>query len=81
VVPPTEANAAARQWARKLAAKPISALLETKRLLKSGQQDAVAQRMAQEGEMFRRMLSEPAAKEAFSAFFEKRRPDFTKVNA
>jgi enoyl-CoA hydratase/carnithine racemase len=37
--------------------------------------------MAAEGEMFRRMLHEPAAKEAFAAFFEKRRPDFAKVNA
>ncbi len=81
VVPPTEANGVAQQWARKLAGKPLSALLETKRLLKSGQQEAVALRMAQEGESFRRMLGEPAAKEAFAAFFEKRRPDFAKVNA
>lgn len=81
VVPPTEANTVAQQWARKLAAKPISALLETKRLLKSGQQEAVSQRMAQEGAIFRRMLGEPAAQEAFAAFFEKRRPDFAKVNA
>jgi enoyl-CoA hydratase/carnithine racemase len=80
VVPPTEANAVAQQWARKLAAKPINALLETKRLLKSGQQEAVAQRMGQEGALFRRMLGEPAAQEAFAAFFEKRRPDFAKVN-
>jgi len=81
VVPPTEANAVAQQWARKLAAKPLSALLETKRLLQSGQREAVAQRMTQEGEVFRRMLGEPAAQEAFAAFFEKRRPDFAKVNA
>jgi enoyl-CoA hydratase/carnithine racemase len=81
VVPPTEANAAAQQWARKLAAKPLSALLETKRLLKSGQQEAVTLRVAQEGQIFRRMLGEPAAQEAFAAFFEKRRPDFSKVNA
>jgi enoyl-CoA hydratase/carnithine racemase len=81
VVPPTEANAVAQQWARKLSQKPMAALMETKRLLKSGQADSVAMRMAQEGEMFRRMLHEPAAKEAFAAFFEKRRPDFSKVNA
>lgn len=80
VVPPTEANAVAQQWARKLATKPISALLETKRLLKSGQADRVALRMTEEGESFRRMLQEPAAKEAFAAFFEKRRPDFSKIN-
>ncbi len=81
VVPPTEVNAVAQQWARKLAAKPLSAVLETKRLLKSGQAQSVADRMATEGEMFRRMLSEPAAQEAFAAFFDKRRPDFAKVNA
>jgi enoyl-CoA hydratase/carnithine racemase len=81
VVPPTEANAVAQQWARKLAAKPLSAVLETKRLLKSGQARSVADRMATEGESFRRMLHEPAAREAFAAFFEKRRPDFAKVNA
>jgi enoyl-CoA hydratase/carnithine racemase len=81
VVPPTEANAVAQQWARKLAAKPIQALVETKRLLKSGQADAVGQRMQVEGELFMRMLHEPAAKEAFSAFLEKRRPDFSKLNA
>ncbi|MEY2621463.1 MAG: hypothetical protein RIT26_1283 [Pseudomonadota bacterium] len=77
VVPPTEANSVAQQWARKLSQKPMSALIETKRLLKSGQADAVQQRMAQEGESFRRMLHEPAAKEAFAAFFEKRRPNFS----
>lgn len=81
VVPPTEANGVAQQWARKLAAKPLSAVLETKRLLKSGQAQSVADRMATEGEMFRRMLHEPAAREAFAAFFEKRRPDFAKVKA
>lgn len=81
VVPPTEANAVALQWAQKLASRPIQGLIETKHLLKSGQAQAVAQRMALEGQTFRRMLHEPAAKEAFNAFFEKRRPDFTQINA
>ena len=35
--------------------------------------------MAEEGESFGRMLREPAAREAFSAFMEKRRPDFSAV--
>ena len=81
VVPPTEANAVAQLWARKLAAKPLKSLIETKRLLKSGQAEVVAQRMAQEGESFRRMMKESAAQEAFKAFFEKRRPDFSAINA
>jgi len=78
VVPPTECNAIAQAQARKLAAKPLSALIETKRLLKKGQTAAVLERMAEEGASFGRMLREPAAREAFSAFMEKRHPDFSK---
>ena len=77
VVPPTEANAVAQAVARKLAAKPLSSLIETKRLMKGGQSALVSQRMAEEGASFGRMLREPAAKEAFTAFMEKRRPDFS----
>ena len=79
VLPPTEANAFAQQQARKLAAKPLSSLTETKRLLKSAQTAAVLERMQEEGQVFRRMLTEPAAKEAFGAFMQKRKPDFSKL--
>ena len=77
VVPPTEANAIAQTQARKLAAKPISSLIETKRLMKKGQAALVAQQMTEEGAVFGRMLGEPAAREAFTAFMEKRKPDFS----
>jgi len=79
VVPPTEANGVAQAAAQKLAAKPLSSLVETKRLMKKGQQQLVLQQMADEGQSFSRMLGEPAAKEAFGAFMAKRRPDFSKV--
>jgi enoyl-CoA hydratase/carnithine racemase len=79
VVPPTEANGIAQTQARKLAAKPLSALVETKRLLKKSQTAVVLERMGEEGESFGRMLREPAAREAFGAFMEKRRPDFSKL--
>lgn len=79
VLPPTEANAYAHQQARKLAAKPITALVETKRLMKKGLLPQVQQQMADEGASFSRMLREPAAREAFTAFMEKRKPDFSKV--
>ena len=79
VVPPTECNAAAQQQARKLAAKPLASLIETKRLMKGGQQAAVLARMNEEGELFGRMLHEPAAREAFAAFAERRKPDFSKI--
>ena len=79
VLPPTEVNGYAAAQARKLAGKPLSSLVETKRLMKKANQAAVLQQMADEGQSFRRMLVEPAAKEAFTAFMEKRRPDFSKL--
>lgn len=79
IVPPTEVNALAQRQAQKLAAKPMSSLLQTKRLMKAGQAAAVAQCMLDEVAVFGRMLGEPAAREAFGAFMEKRQPDFSKI--
>jgi enoyl-CoA hydratase/carnithine racemase len=78
VVPPTEVNSVAQLQAKKLAAKPVSALIETKRLMKGGQRQEIKAQMAEEGESFGRMLTQPAAREAFTAFMEKRKPDFSK---
>ena len=79
IVPPLEVNALAHQQARKLAAKPLASLIETKRLMKSGIASVVAERITEENLSFSRLLSAPAAREAFTAFMEKRKPDFTKV--
>jgi len=79
IVPPREASHLARAQARKLAAKPIGSLVETKRLMKKGQAALVLQQMKEEGASFGRMLGEPAAREAFTAFMEKRKPDFSRV--
>jgi len=79
IVPPTEANGVAQTQARKLAAKPISSLVETKRLMKKPYAAALQAQMDEELKSFGRMLNEPAAKEAFTAFMEKRKPDFNKV--
>jgi enoyl-CoA hydratase/carnithine racemase len=79
VLPPTEANGYAQAQARKLAGKPLSSLIETKRLMKKDLVPAVLQQIREEGQSFGRMLREPAAKEAFTAFMEKRKPDFSKV--
>jgi len=79
VVPPTEVNSYAQAQARKLAAKPMSSLVETKRLMKSGQSAQIMAQIEAEAASFGRMLQEPAAREAFGAFMEKRRPDFSKL--
>lgn len=79
VLPPTEANGYAQSVAKKLAAKPLSSLIETKRLMKKGQEERVLRTIAEEGESFGRMLREPAAKEAFGAFMERRKPDFSQL--
>lgn len=79
VLPPTEVNAHAQTVARKLAAKPPTSLTETKRLMKGGQAALVRERMSEEGASFGRMLREPAAREAFTAFMERRKPDFSQL--
>ena len=78
VVPVAELSDLARSQAAKLAALPASSLRVTKRLMKSAQADAINARMAEENKHFGDMLMSLEAKEAFTAFFEKRRPDFTK---
>jgi predicted dehydrogenase len=40
----------------------------------------VADRMAQEGRHFASQLQSPEAHEAFAAFMERRKPDFSKVS-
>ncbi len=79
VLAPTETNNYAQSVAKKLAAKPLSSLIETKRLMKKNQSALVSQVMSEEGASFGRMLREAAAREAFGAFMEKRKPDFSKT--
>ncbi|WP_404992520.1 enoyl-CoA hydratase [Cupriavidus pauculus] len=80
VLPAAELADHVRQQAAKLAALPASSLRETKRLMKGDDTPAVEKKMAEEGEVFRRMLLAAEAKEAFTAFFEKRKPDFSKFD-
>ena len=77
IVPPAECNALAQAQARKLAAKPLTALMETKRLMKSALHAQIAARMSEESASFLRLLAGPAAREAFTAFMHKRQPDFS----
>lgn len=79
VLAPSEAAGYAQAVARKLAAKPLSSLVETKMLMKQAQLPKVLEVMADEGQRFGRMLREPAAREAFGAFMERRKPDFSQL--
>jgi enoyl-CoA hydratase/carnithine racemase len=67
----------ARAVAARLAALPPEAVRQTKNLIKNGRQD-VPGRIAEELVLFRERLRSPEAAEAFAAFVEKRKPDFSR---
>ncbi|HMN83813.1 MAG TPA: enoyl-CoA hydratase [Burkholderiaceae bacterium] len=79
VLPADQVAARAQVRAQELATRPLSSLLVTKALMRAPVDEAIAAQMTAEGKHFRRMLGEPAAKEAFSAFLQKRKADFSKV--
>jgi len=70
----------AQGQAAKLAALPASSLRVTKSLMKNAQAAAIQARMMEENQHFGTMLQAGEAKEAFLAFFQKRKPDFTKFS-
>jgi enoyl-CoA hydratase/carnithine racemase len=61
-----------------LVALPPESLKLTKRLMKQGSAGELDARIAEEGRMFVERLASPEAKEAMSAFLEKRKPDFSR---
>jgi enoyl-CoA hydratase/carnithine racemase len=60
----------------RLLAKAPAALAATQRLLRSGTSAEVLERMKLEGKTFAERLASAEAREAFTAFFEKRKPNF-----
>jgi enoyl-CoA hydratase/carnithine racemase len=60
-----------------LLAKPPEALRATQRLLRYGTREAIMERMRLESGEFAERLRSFEVKEAITAFFEKRRPDFS----
>ena len=76
VVPADRLFDTAMVQAIKLARLPAASLRLTKRLMKQGQTAAVLQQIKLESGHFGERLASPEAKEAFSAFLEKRKPDF-----
>jgi len=60
-----------------LIAKPAAALRATQRLLRRGTDEAIMERMRLESSLFAERLESSEVKEAISAFFEKRKPNFS----
>jgi enoyl-CoA hydratase/carnithine racemase len=76
IFPDAQVLAEAMQVAARLAAKPPTALRLTKQLMRQCRGD-VAGQMAAEGAHFRAQLLSAEAREAMTAFFEKRPPKFS----
>jgi enoyl-CoA hydratase/carnithine racemase len=78
VVPDNDLRAKATDTARRLAAKPAAALRASKRLMKQPFRDQIKAAMKAENEEFSAQVRSEDAREAFTAFVEKRKPDFTR---
>ncbi|TMJ78772.1 MAG: enoyl-CoA hydratase, partial [Alphaproteobacteria bacterium] len=70
--------AKATETAGKLAAKPAAALQASKRLIKQLFREQIKAAMKAENEEFSALVRSEDAKEALTAFLEKRKPDFTR---
>ncbi len=77
IVAPEELMTVVAQKAAALAAKPPAALRQAKALLR-GNATEIAERIALENQAVAERLSSAEFKEAATAFFEKRAPDFSK---
>ena len=76
LLPAGEVDAFAFAQAVKLAALPASSLRVTKMLMKRAAEQEVGERIKEEVVHFGKMLLAPEAREAMTAFFQKRKPDF-----
>jgi enoyl-CoA hydratase/carnithine racemase len=78
VLPAAEVANHARRMAERFNALPPGAVREAKRLMRAPQRELVEQTIQTEGRIFGERLKTPEAMEAFMAFLQKRKPDFSK---
>jgi enoyl-CoA hydratase/carnithine racemase len=78
VVPADKLEETALKAARRLAAKPRQALMTSRRLLRRGHADISAM-IEEEAKAYQGLMASPEAREAFTAFLEKRPPDFARA--
>jgi enoyl-CoA hydratase/carnithine racemase len=79
VVPDQDLLATATETAQKLVEKPAGALRACKRLMKRSSYEPLEQAAKVENEEYATRLHSADTREAITAFFEKRRPDFSKT--
>ncbi|HYN62591.1 MAG TPA: enoyl-CoA hydratase [Rubrivivax sp.] len=78
VLPAGEVVNHARRIAERFNSLPPGAVRDAKRLMRGPQAEAILKTIRSEGELFAARLRSPEAMEAFQAFFQKRKPDFSK---
>ena len=78
ILPPDEVLGYAKKQAARFNGLPPTSVRETKRLMKSAWKSITEKLIEDEARTFARMLHGAEAKEAFSAFFERRKPDFSR---
>jgi enoyl-CoA hydratase/carnithine racemase len=77
VVPVSDLRARARAAAEALTKRPAGSLSQTKALMR--EMDKIAAQISRESVLFRERLRTGEAREAFAAFAERRKPDFSKA--
>lgn len=70
----------AEAQAARLVALPASSIRITKRLMRGANTTEIEERIVAESEQFIALLASPEAREAFTAFMQKRKPDFVQFS-
>jgi enoyl-CoA hydratase/carnithine racemase len=78
VLPASEVVHHARRMAERFNALPPEAVRQSKRLMRRFDAAAIEEAIQAEAGLFSQRLRSPEATEAFQAFFQKRKPDFSK---
>lgn len=80
ILPPGEVLDYAIRQAERFNALPPASVRETKRLMKASWRAMTEKLIVEEATSFGKLLRNAEAKEAFTAFFERRKPDFSRFS-